>query len=106
MSYLRLRPDRRRAAILNAAMRLAETGGYNNLTHDAVAREAGVTRPLVSLYFPGSDLRNEVMRKAVICRVLRVVAQGLLDNHPAALEAPVEVRQLALAASIAAQGAT
>lgn len=39
----RLTPDTRYAAILTAAVHLAEQTGYRNLTRDAVAVAAGVS---------------------------------------------------------------
>jgi len=43
----RLAPERRREVLLDAALALAEERGFSHMTVEAVARQAGVTRPVV-----------------------------------------------------------
>lgn len=51
----RLDPEVRRRQILDATMRVAEGQGFGKLTIDAVAREAGITRPVVYDLFGDMD---------------------------------------------------
>ncbi len=43
----RLAPELRRRQIIDATLRVAERRGFSALTVDAIAREAGITRPVV-----------------------------------------------------------
>jgi AcrR family transcriptional regulator len=91
-------PADRKAAILEAAVNLAQLDGYRNLTSKSVARVAGVSQPLVMHYFWTTEkLLTAVMEEAVRRRVLSVVAEGLAHRHPAAVSAPVALRQAAAA---------
>lgn len=59
----RLDPDTRRASILEGARRLFTTRPYGEVSITAVAREAGVSRALVTHYFGGKrELLLEVLR--------------------------------------------
>jgi len=88
--------DVRREQILEAALELAETGGFYRITRDGVATKAAVSQGLVNMYFKNMDgLRSELMRFAVKHGNLKVVAQGLLGQHPEALKAPQSLRSLA-----------
>ena len=91
-------PADRKAAILEAAVNLAQLDGYRNLTIRSVARVSGVSAPLVSFYFYCTDdLLTAVMEEAVRRKVLSVVAEGLAHRHPTAVAAPVELQQAAVA---------
>jgi AcrR family transcriptional regulator len=82
--------------ILAAAARLACTQGYQSVTREAVAAEAGVSPAVVSHRF-GTMIafRRSLMRYAVRKYVLPVIAQGLAVRDPHARKAPAEVQQLA-----------
>lgn len=43
----RLAPEERRRQIVDATLKVAETKGFDRLTVDAIAREAGITRPVI-----------------------------------------------------------
>ena len=89
-------PADRKAAILEAAVNLAQLSGYRSLTIRSVARAASVSSPLVSFYFYCTDdLLTAVMEEAVRRRVLSVVAEGLAHRHPAAVAAPIALQQAA-----------
>ena len=93
----RLDPEDRKASILEAAVKVAQSEGFHNLTRDGVARAARVSPGLVTRYFYAvSELRRAVMTVAVERRLLPLVAQGIVMRHAVALEAPEEVRQQAL----------
>src|SRR3954447_7370910 len=50
-----LGPERRRPQVLDAALDLFLAHGYDGTSMDAVARAAGVTKPVVYACFPGKD---------------------------------------------------
>jgi AcrR family transcriptional regulator len=51
-AYRRLAVDERRAQLLDRATELFGTHGYDELSMAAIAREAGVSKPLLYHYFP------------------------------------------------------
>lgn len=66
------------AAMMAAALAISECRGWATLTHEAVARQIGVSPSLVKVRFGSADaLRRAVMRAAVRERRVGVVAQGL-----------------------------
>ena len=80
----RLAPQDRKAAILAAALILAEKQGYQKITRESVATQARVSPALVSHYFNAmDDLRAAVMREAVRVENLAVVLQGITAKDPA-----------------------
>lgn len=92
----------RNRAVLNAAVKLAQSRGYRTITRQQVADEAQVAVGSVNNAFGTMDgLRDAVMAAAVEQGVAAIVAQGLADRHPAAVNAPEPIRRAA-AASIAA----
>jgi AcrR family transcriptional regulator len=94
----RLTPADRQAAILQAAINLAELDGYRTLTIQRVARVASVSPALVSHYYWTRDIMlTAVMEEAVRREVLNVIAEGLAHRHPAAMAAPPELQQAAVA---------
>ena len=101
MTYSRLQPDERRAAILQAAVQLAESDGWLTLTRDNVAQAAGVSPGLVSWYYLATSLlRDAVMQHAVDNGLLLIVAEGICARNAVALAAPVAVRQAAFNAMV------
>lgn len=96
MTKRRLDPDVRSAQILSAAVTLAKRRGFSRLTRDAIAEEAGVSVGLVSNYLGTmDDLRNEVMRRAVVEEILPIIAAGLAEGNRIALRAPASLRHRA-----------
>jgi AcrR family transcriptional regulator len=77
-TFTRLPPDERRAQVLEAARRVFVRDGFTEASTAAVAREAGVTRPLVHHYF-GS--RRELF--------LAVIAE-LAERLPAAIRTDLQ----------------
>lgn len=101
---MRLSAAARTADLLAVALRLADADGWRTLTRDAIAGAAGVSPALVSARLGTVDaMRRSVMRAAVRQRVARVVAEGLVARHPAALRADDELRALAAALVAGAQ---
>lgn len=70
--------------ILDAALYLAEKHGYQTVTRDAIAEEAGVSGAHVSgLFGTMAQIRRRVMRAAVQQKRYRVIAQGIAVHDPA-----------------------
>lgn len=91
--------ENRNRAVLEAAVRMAGLSGYRNFTREQVAREAGVAVGSVNNAFGTMDaLRDAVMATAVDRCLGPIVLQGIADRHPAALSAPQDVKDAALAA--------
>lgn len=88
----------RDALVLEAAVAEALAVGYQWITRDDVAARAGVSNATVSnAYGKMTDLKRTVLREAVRRPVLAIVAQGLADRHPIALDAAPHVKEQALA---------
>lgn len=93
----------RNRAVLDAAVKLAETRGYRTITRQQVADEAQVAVGSVNNAFGTMDgLRDAVMAAAVEREIGPIIAQGLADRHPAAVNAPADLRTQAVAALAAA----
>jgi len=89
--------DRNRR-ILAAAGRLAKRHGFRSFSRDQVAAEAGVSAGSVNNAYGTMDgLHDAVMAQAVEQRDGDIVAQGLALRHPAALAAPQDLKDSALA---------
>lgn len=87
----------RREFFIRAAMKVAEQkGGFHRLTREMIAKEAGVSPPLVSRYLGGMDtIRSTIMTEAVAQSRTAIVAQGLTAGHPVALAASETIKQKA-----------
>ena len=99
----------RKKQILDAAMSIALTEGYDKLRRDEVAERAGVATGQVNHVFNTmQQLRRAVLRLTVDKlnhniskddreRYLLILAQGLSAGEQAAKNAPLEMKQEALA---------
>lgn len=93
----RLAPDVRSEQILEAAVKLANRAGFRKLTRDRIAKAAGVSDGLVSIYFGSMDnMRDEVMKVAVRDGHLALIAQGVADRNKIAMKAPASLRRQAM----------
>jgi AcrR family transcriptional regulator len=82
-----------RATILEAAMPLAERHGYQHVSRAMIAAATGVSETLVSYYWtPADAFHSAILERAASTGNLRVLAQGLIARHPAALAAPRAIR--------------
>ena len=70
----RLPPDERRAQLLDAALAVIARDGYRGVTVEAIAREAGVTRPVVYGAFPDLGALLGALLDRQERRVLRQLA--------------------------------
>jgi AcrR family transcriptional regulator len=97
MKRERKKPTERKEHILAAACTVAAEKGYNNVTREDTANEAGVSMSLVSHYFKTMpQLRRDIMRYAVRERIDHVIAQGLMHKDPQALKVDKETRNRVL----------
>ena len=74
-----LGPERRRPEVLDAALELFLEHGYDGTSMQAVADQAGVTKPVVYACFPGKD---ELFRALLAREEQRILAeiQGAFEN--------------------------
>lgn len=97
----RLDPNVRKAQLLEVALGLAETVGYQHITREIIAIEAGVSPGRVSQCFRSmTELKSEIMRTAILRGNIKIVAQGLGARDKQALRAPSELKQKAVACLI------
>ncbi len=90
--------ENRNRTVLEAAIGLAEQHGMQAVTRPRVARESGLALGTVSNAFGSMDgLRDAVMAAAVDREILPVIAQGLAERYPAAVNAHPDLKSRALA---------
>ena len=87
--------------VLDAALDEAIAVGLNKLTRENIAKRAGVSTGTVSHCAPMWQLKDAVVKRAVAMEILSIVAQAIVDGHPAARLAPDELRARALASMLA-----
>jgi AcrR family transcriptional regulator len=75
----RLLPDQRREQLLDVVLDVIDTDGVGAVSMDAVARRAGVTRPVVYSHFTDA---NDMLRASLGREEQRALAQ-ILDAMPA-----------------------
>jgi AcrR family transcriptional regulator len=75
------RPDERPQQILEAAFRIFGSRGLHQATLDDVAREAGITKGTIYLYFPGKAALFSAMLKARVNAVMPEVPAPRDSRH-------------------------
>lgn len=74
----------RRDAILVAALQLCQGRHYQQVSLREIAREAGVSHPLVLWHFGSiAELRREMVKQAVREERWKIVADAILASDPA-----------------------
>lgn len=92
------RPEIRKTQILEAALTLAASHGYNRISRAQIGKAAGLSESMLSLYFGTMvEFRRTLMRYAVKQSNVKVVLQGLTDGNAHAKKAPPELKKKALA---------
>jgi AcrR family transcriptional regulator len=90
-AYTRLQVDERRRQLLERATELFATHGYDELSMAKIAREAGVSKPLLYHYFPNKrELFEAVLGQGAQEHLARIVTDDSLppaDQLNAALDA-------------------
>lgn len=90
--------ENRNRAVLDAAIAMAQERGFASITRDGVAERAQVAAGSVNNAYGNMDgLRDAVMAAAVEQRLVDIVGQGLAAGHPAARNAPDDLKRDALA---------
>ena len=80
-----LGPERRRPEVLDAALKLFLEGGYEGTSMEAIARAAGVTKPVVYACFPGKEELFRALLRREEERILGEIAaafEGADLNDP------------------------
>lgn len=97
VSKTRANPELRKDHILNVAVSMAKTTGYNKITRDKIAESAGVSMGLVTRYFGTmGQLRTAIMRRAVKQGITEIIAQGLANGDDHAKKASPELKAVAV----------
>lgn len=92
--FKRLKPEKRKQEILQAAVDLAVKFSYMTLTRNQVSKKAKVSTALVNQYFGTMQkLKTDVMVYSVNNKILRVIGQGLLNNDPIAQMISPDLRE-------------
>ena len=77
----RMKPEARREHLLGVAMDIAIKRGYDHVTRDNVAHQAGVAKGLVSKVFNTmNQLHRAVMRAAIHRAELPIIAHGIASG--------------------------
>lgn len=83
----RLPPEQRREQLIDAALRVILAQGYGGISMEAVAREAGVTRPVVYDHFANlADLLHTLIEREERCsldQLSQVVPNDATHQEPA-----------------------
>lgn len=82
----RMAPEERREQLLDAVLRVIVTQGVHKVSMDSVAREAGVTRPVVYAHFKDTNdlLRGSLAREeSAALAQMAAVLPTTLDGSPA-----------------------
>ena len=74
-----LGPERRRPEVLDAALKLFLEGGYEGTSMEAIARAAGVTKPVVYACFPGKEELFRALLRREEERILAEIAAAFED---------------------------
>ena len=83
---IRKDPEVRSNEILLAAVEVAKTTNYTNITRTQVAIRANVSEPLVSNYFTMDELKEAIVEYAVENGIVEVSANVLANKHPMAMK--------------------
>lgn len=75
-----LGPERRRPEVLDAALELFLERGYQGTSMEAIARAAGVTKPVVYACFPGKDELFRALLAREEARILREIQSAFEDT--------------------------
>jgi AcrR family transcriptional regulator len=89
----RLAPDARREQLLDATIQIIARDGYAGISIDAIAREAGVTRPVVYRAFDGLEPLLYALLDRQESRALSQL-MAVLEPQPGRAEALTTLRRL------------
>lgn len=88
--------NERAREMLKIATEVAREFGLSGVTRPRIAEQAGCSAPLISHYWgPLSALIDAVVKQAVEREDLPVLAWAVIECHPIAMAAPIELRERA-----------
>lgn len=94
----RMIPADRKAAILDAAVTVAEKNGFANLRMAHIAERAECSNALIVNYFKTmTQMRRAVMREAIKREILCIIANGVAMGDPSAAKVDHDLKVKALA---------
>ena len=97
----RLDPSVRKDKILLKTKELSAQRGYMNVPLENIAKELDVTPQLIKYYFINIDhLRDVLMEEAVKTEDYELIAQGVINRHPIAMNADMELKTEAIRATM------
>lgn len=93
----RMKPEERKADILEAALRASHKHGFATVRLQDIATEAECGYGTVSLYFNTmTQMRRAVVRAAIKREDLSIIAQALGIGDATARRAPIELKEKAV----------
>ena len=98
----RYKPEIRKEAIVDVALKLAAATHYTQVQRKQIADELGVTPPALTYHFGTMELlRRAIIRAAIDREDLVVIAQGLVAQDKHAKKAPETLRRRAIESATA-----
>ena len=89
----RVSKELRKDSILSSAILVAKEVGFDKVTRDQVAEQAGISTGLVHHHFSTMvQLKRALMRHAIKDGILEIIAQGLAVHDEQAKKAPRELQ--------------
>jgi hypothetical protein len=86
-----------KSALLEHAMQLSRSVGYDRVTRSMLATAAGTSESNISRVFGTmAKLRRAIMSAAIAREDLNIIAQGLAANEPKAKAAPSHIKEAAV----------
>ena len=91
------RRDETQQQIMQAAINLSALHGYDKITRDQVAMTANVSPAIISYYFKTMpQFRRSIMGEAIKQQQLQIIAQGIVNRDPRALNLSDKIKTKAM----------
>ena len=91
--HVRMEPQARRQSLLQIAVEIAKTKGFDKVTKYDIANKGKISHGLITHYFPTMKiLRYEIIQFAIQHEVLPVLAQGISRNEEQSLHIKPELK--------------
>ncbi len=92
-----MKRDERAEEILSAALKVSEEHGYDKVSRAQIAEAANCAESLISFYFSTmDDVRDTIMKEAILKRNLKIIAMGLISRNKHALSISNSLKHEAL----------
>ena len=92
----RVKGDLRKEQILSVAVRLSKDVGYTKITRQHIADDIGISISAITTYFTMTQLRKQIMRRAVHGGVVEIIGQGLANKDKHAEKASEDLKKKAV----------